>query len=195
MRHSDLFHAIALHAAFADGTCLGPMDVRIPPGLSAMVGGEQTGKTTLLRLINDQLLLSTTAAGGLPSERLDLDLPGLDAVTIRAFWDQCPVDPQADGLREQLVNAWSMAPHLDKRLDMLSKGHRRKAALVAHLCSPAPVICLDQPFAALDATSARALVNALKPWENAPERAVVIADYVAHPALDWQQVIELAHLS
>jgi len=52
---------------------------------------------------------------------------------------------------------------------------------------------LDQPFAALDATSARALVNALKPWENAPTRAVVIADYVVHPALDWQQVIELAH--
>jgi ABC-type multidrug transport system ATPase subunit len=121
----------------------------LPPGLVAVVGDEQTGKTTYLR-------------------RLSGDAPA----------------SQGDAV-------WGLAPHMEKPLYMLSTGSRRKVALLTLLASGAPVVCLDQPYAALDMASIRALREYLLAQAEHPLRTWVIADYAVDEALLWRIVITL----
>jgi len=70
-----------------------------------------------------------------------------------------------------------LAPHLDKRLNMLSTGSRRKVGLVAALASGATVTLLDQPFVSLDQASIRSLQVYLARVGQNTERAWLIAGY------------------
>ena len=66
---------------------------------------------------------------------------------------------------------------MDKRLNMLSTGSRRKVGLVAALASGAKVTLLDQPFVSLDQSSIRDLKEILTDCGRNPQRAYLIADY------------------
>ena len=155
--------------------------IELPPGLVAVTGDERTGKTTLLQRFGPDAFW------------LDLALPGHDEETPLQVWDALrPRWPRWDlPLQQDLVEALGLGGHLDKQLFMLSTGSRRKVALVALLASGATVTCLDQPFAALDATAIRVLREFLEDVADHATRTWVVADYVADPALPWQQVIAL----
>ncbi len=102
---------------------------------------------------------------------------------------QCPHwNPQ---LQSDLTEALDLLPHLDKKLFMLSTGSRRKVALVGLLASGAKVTCLDQPFAALDAPSARVIREFLADMADHPTRTWVVADYVADTRLPWRKHVVL----
>ncbi len=155
----------------------------LPAGLVSVTGDERTGKTTLLR-----------GLGALPSALwLDLSLPGHDEETPQQVWDalrpQC-ANWNAD-LQHDLADALDLLPHADKKLFMLSTGSRRKVALVGLLASGATVTCLDQPFAALDAASARVLREFLADVAGDPARTWVVADYAADARLPWRRHIAL----
>ena len=154
----------------------------LPPGLVAVTGDERSGKTTLLRSLQ-----------GDDAIWLDLSLPGQDDQTPRQVWQALrPQWPRWDvRLQDELAEALGLVPHLDKQLFMLSTGSRRKAAVVGLLASGATVTCLDQPFAALDAGSARALREFLADMADHATRTWVIADYEADPRLPWQRHIVL----
>jgi ABC-type phosphate/phosphonate transport system ATPase subunit len=155
----------------------------LPPGLVAVTGDERTGKTTLLRQL-----------GAEPSALwLDLSLPGQDDQTPQQVWDalrpQCPRwDAQ---LQQDLIEALDLLPHLGKTLFMLSTGSRRKVAVVGLLASGATVTCLDQPFAALDAPSARVIRDFLADMADHETRTWVVADYEADARLPWRRHIAL----
>jgi ABC-type multidrug transport system ATPase subunit len=154
----------------------------LPPGLVAVTGDEGAGKTTLLR--------------GLQGDTgiwLDLSLPGCDDQTPVEVWADLRASWPAwdDRLHAELVDALGLEPHLGKKLFMLSTGSRRKVALVALLASGATVTCLDQPFAALDAASARVLREFLSDMAQHASRTWVVADYAADPRLPWQSHITL----
>ncbi|MBG9388543.1 hypothetical protein [Caenimonas aquaedulcis] len=155
----------------------------LPPGLVAVTGDEGAGKTRLLRLLGEQ-----------PSALwLDIALPGHDDDTPQQVWDalraRCPQwDEQ---LQRDLIAALALEPHLGKRLFMHSTGSRRKVALVALLASGATVTCLDQPFAALDAASARVVREFLEDAAEHPTRTWVVADYVADARLPWARTTAL----
>jgi ABC-type multidrug transport system ATPase subunit len=157
----------------------------LPSGLVAVTGEEGAGKTRLLRA-----LAASAGDGGL---WLDLSLPGEDDRTPAQVWSalrsRCPAWNEA--LLGQLVPALNLAPHAGKRLFMLSTGSRRKVALAGLLASGATVTCLDQPFAALDAASARVLREFLEDMAEHAERTWVVADYGADARLPWRRVIEL----
>lgn len=155
----------------------------LPPGLVAVSGDERSGKTTLLRALAD-------ACGGC---WLDLALPGQDDAlpssirdAQRARWPRW--DP---ALHADLVDALGLGPHLDKKLFMLSTGSRRKVAIAALLASGAPVTCLDQPFAALDAASAGVIRDFLADMAQHASRTWVVADYAADARLAWRREIQL----
>lgn len=157
----------------------------LPPGLVAVTGDEGTGKTRLLRGLADAL------AGG--ALWLDLALPGEDEHTpeqvwagLRAHWAGWNT-----ALQDELAQALDLAPHCGKRLFMLSTGSRRKVALVGLLASGAAVTCLDQPFAALDAASARTLREFLADMADHATRTWVVADYAADARLPWRREIAL----
>jgi len=164
---------------------MSPNDLpELPPGLVAVTGDEGTGKTQLLRRL-------AQAPGAF---WLDLALPGRDDQLPQQVWDGLrpgwPAwNPQ---LQQDLVEALDLQQHLDKKLFMLSTGSRRKVALVALLASGATVTCLDQPFAALDAGSARVLRGFLADVAGHPGRTWVVADYQADPRLPWRLHLPLA---
>ncbi len=167
--------------------------IPLPPGLVAITGDEETGKTGLLRRLSGDL----PALHGQPpcpdALWLDLSLPQQDENTPQHVWDalrpQCP--RWNSPLQEDLIAALGLNPHLDKRLFMLSTGSRRKVALVGLLASGATVTCLDQPFAALDGPSARVIREFLADVADHPTRTWVVADYVADARLPWRRQVAL----
>jgi ABC-type multidrug transport system ATPase subunit len=86
---------------------------------------------------------------------MDLRLPQNDEHTPGQCWAAlAPLWPAwSEDTQNALVTALQLTPHLDKRLNMLSTGSRRKVGLVAALASGATVTLLDQPFVSLDASS------------------------------------------
>jgi ABC-type multidrug transport system ATPase subunit len=86
---------------------------------------------------------------------------------------------QGHGLDEpswnELVASFSLTPHLEKSLFMLSTGSKRKVWLAAALSCSLPLVLLDEPTAALDAVSIQALWKALGSIAAARHRIVVVA--------------------
>ena len=151
----------------------------LPSGLVAITGDEGAGKTNLLRRLGED-----------PSALwLDLSLPGQDDQAPQQVWDalqrRCP--RWNVQLQQDLIDALDLQSHLGKKLFMLSAGSRRKVALVGLLASGATVTCLDQPFAALDAPSARVIRDFLADMADHPTRTWVVADYEADARLAWRR--------
>ncbi len=179
--------------------------LQLPAGLSALLGDEGVGKTSLMRLLCGDL---TPTAGQvrLTSEETPLTLPRPSGV----FWTDLRL-PQHDNntpahcwallraslpawsedTQNELIEALQLGPHLDKRLNMLSTGSRRKVGLVAALASGATVTLLDQPFVSLDLTSIRNLEVFLTQLGQTPDRAWLIADYEKPAHLPLVSVLQL----
>ena len=158
------------------------LSITVPPGVTWLGGDEGTGKTTLLRLMAGELKpqAGTLNAGGTVfwmNPRAD----GCDALTPGQCFDRVAQQhPALDrALVDTLVNELDLAQHMAKRMDMLSTGSRRKVWLAAGFASGAALTLLDQPFAALDKTSMGVITELLQEAASHPERAWVVADYVA----------------
>lgn len=165
-------------------------------GVLGVTGDEGRGKSALLRLIAGELRPDAGRIRiGAPAEALDPHaLPAGDArLRERLFW----CDPQSDrhdgrvardylAMQRQGRPGWSEAAlaaqlegfalheHLDKRLEMLSTGTRRKLRLAAALASGAMLVLLDDPGAALDARSLRHLAEALRRHHEAPAGRLIV---------------------
>ncbi|MGE0496603.1 MAG: ATP-binding cassette domain-containing protein [Ramlibacter sp.] len=180
--------------------------VRLTPGVTLVCGGDGAGKSTLLRLL----------AGVLPPQRGDITLNGLrladhpEAGRQQVFW----VDPRADGCDEltpgdclarmaqrhpgfqhdvldDLIEGLSLAPHMDKRLFMLSTGSRRKVWLAAAFACGAAVTLLDDPFAALDRPSVAFVTARLQEAAGHPSRAWVVTGYEAPAGVPLAATVDL----
>ncbi|HTA34820.1 MAG TPA: ABC transporter ATP-binding protein [Solirubrobacteraceae bacterium] len=124
--------------------------------LLAVVGPSGCGKTTLLELIcglqaPDSGTLSSAAAVLMPQR--DLLLPWLSAV------ENAALAPRISGLTrgqarrhaEGLFAELGLHGFEDSRPGELSGGMRQRVAFLRTLLSGKPVLCLDEPFGALDA--------------------------------------------
>ncbi len=166
-----------------------------PAGVSWICGDEGTGKTTLLRLLAGDL--RPTAGQVVAPERdvfwVDLQDTAHDTTTVQACWDALRAQwPNwNDELLHDLAQELDMQQHVDKRLNMLSAGSRRKVMVLAALASGAAVTLLDQPFAALDLASIRILHELLHEAAEHPSRAWIVADYEAPSDLPLACVLNL----
>jgi ABC-type multidrug transport system ATPase subunit len=184
MSTSSLFHLEV------QGITCGPihnLSFDWPAGVSWICGDEGTGKTTLLRLLAGDM---QAAAGKVLAPKddvfwVDLQGPAHDTSTVQACWDALRARwPQwNDELLHDLAQELDMQQHVEKRLNMLSAGSRRKVMVIAALASGAAVTLLDQPFAALDFGSIGILKEFLQEAAEHPRRAWIVADYEA-PS-DW----------
>ncbi|OSZ76649.1 hypothetical protein CAP37_07130 [Hydrogenophaga sp. IBVHS1] len=178
----------------------------LPPGVSLVRGDDGSGKSSLLGLI----------AGALLPEAGTLSIQGVrlheqhDAYRHRVFW----IDPQteahdalaAGGYLEslsrhyprfdndtfnELVDGFGLRPHLGKPMYMLSTGSRRKVWLTAAFSAGTPLTLIDQPFAALDAPSARFLRELLQDASSHTSRAWLLADHEAPEGVLLTRKIEI----
>lgn len=181
------------------------LDLQLPAGVSALLGDEGVGKTSLMRLLSGDLvasagqlrLASQAHSLSLPQPSavfwIDLRLPLHDNDTPVQCWAQLRASLPAwsNETQNELIEALQLAPHLDKRLNMLSTGSRRKVGLVAALASGAMVTLLDQPFVSLDQPSIRSLQTFLAQQGQNTERAWLIADYEQPAHLPLVSVLQL----
>lgn len=188
------------HPLFSD------LSFNIPPGVSLVTGDDGCGKSTLLRLL----------AGELPAQAGTVGLNGSPTTQTPGVWRQEVfwIDPKteahdntsaADYLQSlprqhprfnaealaDLVDGFSLAPHLHKPLYMLSAGSKRKVWLSAAFAAGATVTLIDQPFAALDGPSMRFLGELLQEASEHPSRAWVLADHEAPEGVALARLIEL----
>ena len=198
------------HAKPGQASTLSPVfqqfSVQIPSGVTWVVGGEDRGKTTFLRLLAGEL---TAQAGTLSINGIGLHDQAV-AYKEQVFWvaprsdafDQLVVAdyfttvqrrfPRFDTqLLADLIEGLSLAAHLNKALYMLSTGSKRKVWLAAAFASGAAVTLLDEPFAALDPASIRFVRELLAEAVEHPSRAWVLADYTAPAGVALAGVIEL----
>jgi len=161
----------------------------IGAGVTLLFGDTGSGKSTVLRI-----MAGVQPAGGrltLSGVRLD---QGAEAYRRNVFFvdpattvfDQATARACTASLREgdadfdelawqELVEGFSLTPHIDKPMYMLSTGSRRKVWLASALASGRALTLLDEPTGALDAGSIRCLWRVLRERMKASERAVVIA--------------------
>lgn len=176
---------------------------RIGPGLTQIHGDTGSGKTALLQVLAGAL---APRAG-----RLVLDGVALhsDADGYRArlrhpdLWSRAPdgrvartllqAGDDADPLYTLLLQGFALQPHLDKTLDMLSTGTRRKLLLAEALLARPPLTLLDEPAAALDQGSQRCLWQALAQVAAEADRAVLVASGQRLSELPLAASIELGH--
>jgi ABC-type multidrug transport system ATPase subunit len=161
---------------------LGPLtglSLELRPGLSGVSGGEGRGKTLLLRLLAGE---AAPARGTIerhhgPVWWAPTDDPADDPV-VAADWLAARRTPGwNNALAGDLAAALGLAEHLPKPLYMLSRGSRRKLALLGAAASGASLVLLDQPWAALDARSGRLVDELLAEAADSPDTAWVVADH------------------
>ena len=164
-------------------------------GVSWVCGDEGCGKTTLLRLLAGDVQ-PTSGTVRMPVGGVfwaNLQDASHDLTPVNVCWDTLRqrYANWRDDIQNDLADALGMTHHLDKRLNMLSAGTRRKVMLIAALASGATVTLLDQPFAALDRTSIDVVLDFLHEAANHPHRAWIVADYEAPSDL---RLADLLHL-
>jgi ABC-type multidrug transport system ATPase subunit len=162
-------------------------------GLIAITGAEGSGKTSLLRRLSGDLPPLPGQEPWPDAAWLNLSLPEQDDQTPTQVWTTLRqrFSGWCDDLRQDLVDALELTPHVGKKLYMLSTGSRRKVALVGILASGAKVTCLDQPYAALDGASIKVIREFLIDMTDHPTRSWVVADYEADAQLQWARIISL----
>ncbi len=167
----------------------------LPAGVTALTGDEGTGKTSLLRLLAGDLSAMSGRVSVAPDDVFWLDLQGAehDQTTVQACWDalRSRYPRWNEELLQDLAEAFDMEQHRHKRLNMLSAGSRRKVMITAALACGATVTLLDQPFAALDLKSIRAIKDFLNEAAEQPGRAWIVADYEAPVDLPLVSVLRL----
>lgn len=192
--------------ATSERTLFNSLSLQIPAGVTLVCGGEDSGKTTLLRLLANEL---TAHAGALSINGIGLNDQAV-AYKEQVFW----VAPRSDAfdqlivvdyfttvqhrfprfdtqLLADLIEGLSLTEHLNKALYMLSAGSKRKVWLTAAFASGATVTLLDEPFAALDMASIRFITELLADAARHSCRAWVIADYEAPKGLALAGRIDL----
>lgn len=208
LRHSSnpsILLATGLTGGSEDPFLCHQLDIALPAGVSALVGDEGVGKTSLLRLLAGDL---TAAHGKLsisgrnmalyaPQPALvfwcDLRLPLHDNDTPEACWDQLRqhLPDWSQEAQITLTDRLRLTPHLGKRLDMLSTGSRRKVGLIAALASGATVTLIDQAFASLDQSAIRVVEDVLQEASQHKSRAWLLADHEAPHHIPLSSVLTL----
>ncbi|WP_062471366.1 ABC transporter ATP-binding protein [Variovorax boronicumulans] len=188
---SSLLQIQNLHFAYPDQPALADRwSASIGEGVTLLYGDTGSGKSTLLRVLAGQ---QPASAGQLRAAGVALDAEPA-AYRRQVFFCE-PASEAFDPLSVQactallgegdagfdkaewqrLVEAFSLVPHLEKQMFMLSTGSRRKVGLAAALASGRPVVLLDDPVGALDARSIHGLWRAIERRMAQPGRAVVVA--------------------
>ncbi len=182
------------------------LDASIPAGLTLVCGDDGSGKTTLLKLLSGELM---PQAGRLLAADIDLATQPqfhrrmvLCSGMASPDFDRCTPPEVFDSLRARwpdfddarlgaLLDRLALAPHLAKTLSMLSTGTRRKVWLAGAFAARAPVTLLDDPFGALDSTSAACVRDCLQEAALDGARALVFTAWEAPAGLTLAARIDL----
>ena len=181
--------------AYGDRPVLWDVDVSVPHGtLMAIVGPNGAGKTTLIKAV---LGLVRTAGGqvlidgrpyaaqrqrvGYVPQRgsVDWDFPTsvLDVVTMGRYgklgWLRRPGKSEHALALEALAQV-GMDAYAHRQISQLSGGQQQRVFLARALVQDANVYFMDEPFAAVDAVTERAIVAILRQLRSRGKTVLVV---------------------
>jgi ABC-type nitrate/sulfonate/bicarbonate transport system ATPase subunit len=143
--------------AFGDVVALDGVDLRIAAGeLVAVVGPSGCGKSTLLELVCGLQAPDTGTVNAPPAALMpqrDGLLPWLSALDNAALARRVAGDSRGEARAKAHAHfaAFGLEGFERSRPAALSGGMRQRVAFLRTLLAGRPVLCLDEPFAALDA--------------------------------------------
>jgi len=186
-------HLAGVARAFGGVRALDGVDLDVAPHeIVAVVGPSGCGKTTLLELVCG---LQSPDAGTVRGDRAVLMpqrdglLPWLTAIDNAALAPRL-AGASRDKARAQahpLFLAFGLEGFERARPHQLSGGMRQRVAFLRTLLSGKPVLCLDEPFGALDALTRREMQDWLAQALEREPRTVLL---VTH---DVEEAARLAH--
>jgi NitT/TauT family transport system ATP-binding protein len=146
-----------IYRAFGPVTALADLSLSVAPReVVAVVGPSGCGKSTLLEIVcglqqPDGGSCETGPAVLMPQR--DSLLPWLSAIDNAALARRIAGDGReaARGKARPLFEHFGLDGFERARVDQLSGGMRQRVAFLRTLLSGKPVLCLDEPFGALDA--------------------------------------------
>jgi NitT/TauT family transport system ATP-binding protein len=178
---------------------LGGVSLRVGHGeLLAVVGPSGCGKTTLLELICGLQEPDGGALKGDPAVLMpqrDLLLPWLDALDNAALALRIAHVPRAQA-RERAASLFAelgLQGFERAHPSELSGGMRQRVAFVRTLLAGKPVLCLDEPFGALDAITRAEMQDWLvRALARAPRTVLLVTHDVEEAVLLADRVLVLS---
>lgn len=165
-----------------DRAILRGVSLDLGPGLTLLRGPNGAGKTTLLRALAGLVPLARgrrAVPGGPPLYigHRPMLLRGLtpreNLAFLAAFRGLVTTDVAA------ALRSWGLGNEMDRPIERLSAGQRRRAALARIETEQVPLVLLDEPFAELDADALvrlRAAINSAV----VRDQAVLMATHMHH---------------
>ena len=171
------------------------VEFEIPPGcLVGIVGPNGAGKSTLLKAVMDLVPRasgrvevfgksyreSRHRVGYVPQrESVDWDFPidALDVVSMGLYGQLGWFRPVGRLQRESAMQALEkvgIAELARRQINQLSGGQQQRTFLARALVQDADLYLMDEPFAAVDASTERAIVEILREMKQAGKTAIVI---------------------
>jgi manganese/zinc/iron transport system ATP- binding protein len=184
-----------LTVAYHKRPVLWDIDFSIPRGvLVGVVGPNGAGKSTMIKAILGMVPLASgwvqcfgrpvkemrSRIGYVPQrESVDWDFPtnALDVVLMGLYgklgWIRRPGKPERERARHCL-DLVGMADYADRQISQLSGGQQQRVFLARALAQNADLYLMDEPFAAVDAATERAIVQILNDLKSAGKTMVVV---------------------
>lgn len=179
------------------GFRMGPVDMTIEPGyVTAVVGPNGSGKTSLFRMLLD-LLHPDEGERVLFGRRYPADELGIKRrigylPDVSVGHDEMQPEalgrfvghwyPTWDGARfGELLDRFDV--DRGKRFGKLSKGMRRRVAFAAAVATEAPLLVLDEPTESIDLLAREVVFDEIARYVRDGRRSVVLATHVAGEVL------------
>jgi len=176
---------------FDDRPIIRGLSLEITAGLTLIRGPNGAGKTTLLRVIAGMVPI----AGG--ERRVDGEtlyighrpmlLRGLTARENLSFYSR--FRGLQDAAVADALRGWGLDGKMDRAVERLSAGERRRAAMARVEIERVPLLLLDEPFADLDEGGITRVRDCILSARD-EGRTVVVATH-GHPELDALAALRL----
>jgi len=203
-----------LTVAYHRKPVLWDIDLDIPEGkLVAIVGPNGAGKSTLIKACLDLLPRASgivnvygkpyakqrSIVGYVPQrESVDWDFPvsALDVVAMgiygRIGWFK-PVRKRHREIAREALDRVGIAHLANRQISQLSGGQQQRVFLARALAQDATLYFMDEPFAAVDAATERAIVALLKEFKGRGKTTIVVHHDLATVTqyFDWVILLNL----
>ena len=184
-----------LTVAYRDTPVLWDVDITMPEGkMIAIVGPNGAGKSTLIKTIldlvprtsgtvsiyGDSYRAQRSLVGYVPQRgSVDWDFPTttLDVVQMGMYgklgWMRRPGRREREVALDCLEKV-GMASFANRQISQLSGGQQQRVFLARALAQDAQIYFMDEPFAGVDATTERAIVDIMRELREAGKTLVVV---------------------